>query len=523
MPTLKEMELAEAQNGFEELRNYASDYHAGKITLPQYKSLSGRRGTFGQRDHKKSMARIRVTGGRWDKDTLKLFIELAHKYPSDHLHLATCQSFQIHDLDEDQVCGILKDCLDAGLINYGTGGNFPRNVMCSPLAGTDPLEAFDVMPYVQAAGHYLTEVCDNPEMPKKLKTAFSGSKTNLTHASYRDLGFDANPDGSFTVFCAGGLGPNPRAGVRVIDHLDPEDVLYAIQTMINVFQKYGNNQDASKRRTRYMVEALGGEDAFRKIWLEEFEKLRQEKDLRLKDIQKIEFDKVGDGSTPQASWRILPQKQDGLYTVEWHPIGGKPHLSTLEKISEAIEPMDQVELRSSPFQTLYIINLTGKEADQILELTEEDCAKSRFETSVCCVGSETCQIGLRDSQQLLNECIEALRKEKDLPFDALPQAHFSGCRNSCGAHQTAKIGFSGFIGKKDGKIVPAFQLCLYGSNDPDHTLMGKNVALLAQEDIPAFICELARTVADSGLNFDQWSEQNPKGVETLADRWALKN
>lgn len=74
MPTLKEMELQEAQNGFEELRQYTNDYHEGKITLSQYKSQSGRRGTFGQRDHQKSFARIRITGGRWDKKTLKLLI-----------------------------------------------------------------------------------------------------------------------------------------------------------------------------------------------------------------------------------------------------------------------------------------------------------------------------------------------------------------------------------------------------------------------------------------------------------------
>ena len=130
MPTLKEMELQEAQNGFEELRQHTNDYHEGKITLSQYKSQSGRRGTFGQRDHQKSVARIRITGGRWDKKTLKLLISLARQYNADLLHLATCQSFQIHDLDTDQVCGILRDCLDAGLVNFGTGGNFPRNVMC---------------------------------------------------------------------------------------------------------------------------------------------------------------------------------------------------------------------------------------------------------------------------------------------------------------------------------------------------------------------------------------------------------
>ena len=520
MPTLKEMEMAEAQSGFSELLNDTKDYYAKKMTLPQYKGVSGRRGTFGQRDKESNVARIRVTGGRIDKKMLRFLVDTAKKNGVDHMHLCTCQSFQMHDVQPEQVIGILNDSIENGVYSYGTGGNFPRNVMCSPKAGTDPNEAFDVMPYALETGKYVVEVCENPEMPKKLKTAFSGSKANLTHATYRDLGFVAQPDGTFSVYCAGGLGPNPRVGVNVLNGLDPKDTLYAVQTMINVFQKYGNNKDANKRRTRYMVEELGGDEAFAKIWREEFDRLKAEKDLRLKDVKEIEFYKTGDGSTIEENWRVHPQKQEGLYTVEWHPIGGRPSLDMMEKIAEAIEPMEEVELRSSPFQTVYIINLTGDEAKKILDLTAEDSARSVFETSVACVGASTCQIGLQDSQKLLEACVKAVR-EADLPVDALPQMHFSGCRNSCGAHQTAKVGFSGFIGREDGKMVPAFELCLYGDNDQDHTRMGRNVALLAEADIPAFVAELGKNVAASGKSYDEWIAENPQGVEILADKYKL--
>lgn len=49
--------------------------------------------------------------------------------------------------------------------------------------------------------------------------------------------------------------------------------------------------------------------------------------------------------------------------------------------------------------------------------------------------------------------------------------------------------------------------------------MGREVAVIAQDDVPSFLCEVARTVTDSGMNYDQWVEKNPKGVETIADKW----
>ena len=522
MPTLREMEAREIQDDFSALRQATEDYYNKKITMPEYKGQSGWRGTFGQRDHHSNVARIRMTGGRIDKKTLRFLVDTARKYGVDHLHFATCQSIQMHDLQPEQVIGILKDSFDQDIISFGTGGNYPRNIMCSPLAGTDPEEVFDVMPYALAAGDYLVNRCENPQMPKKLKTAFSGSRANLTHATYRDLGFEARPDGTFSVYVAGGLGPNPRVGVKVLEKLERQDVLYAVQTMINVFQKYGCNKDAAKRRTRYMVEALDGEEAFRKIWQDEFRKVRTKDDLTLHNIKDIEFCKKGDGSKAPDCWRVHPQKQEGLYTVEYHPIGGRPDVNVLDELAKAIEPMEEVELRSSPFQTVYILNLTGDEAKKVLEITHEDSAQSQFETSVACIGASTCQVGLRDSQQLLQECVRALRKE-DLPFCALPQCHISGCRNSCGAHQTARIGFSGFIGRKNGQMVPAFKLCLYGDNDPFHSVMGRDAALLAQSDIPAFLVKLAKTVAASGEGFGEWYAKNPQGVEQIAMEFALQD
>ena len=71
-------------------------------------------------------------------------------------------------------------------------------------------------------------------MPRKLKVGFSNSPANVTHATFRDLGFVAAEDGTFTVYSAGGLGNNPRMGVKVAENVEPSpQILHYVQAMVN--------------------------------------------------------------------------------------------------------------------------------------------------------------------------------------------------------------------------------------------------------------------------------------------------
>lgn len=94
---------------------------------------------------------------------------------------------------------------------------FRAMVTCSPLSGVEKDEYFNVLPWAKAAGEYLMGFIRAEKMPRKLKVAFSSSPSNLSHATYRDLGFAARPDGCFDVYSAGGLGSNPRFGVLIAE------------------------------------------------------------------------------------------------------------------------------------------------------------------------------------------------------------------------------------------------------------------------------------------------------------------
>lgn len=496
-----------------EFREKTAAFYAGELDKAAYKGFSGLYGSYAQKGGKASMLRLRMTAGRVTKEKLAFVAGAVREYRVPRAHFTTCQTIQLHDLNQNAVFSIMEKALDAGIVTMGGGGDFPRNVMCSPLAGVEQGEYFDVLPWAEAAGDYLMHFIKAEKMPRKLKVGFSNSPANVTHATYRDLGFVARPDGMFDVYSAGGLGNNPRFGVKVAEAVEPGKILYYIKAMWLTFRAYGNYENRGKARTRYMQDVCGGPEGYAKAYSEKLaEVFASGENLDLSVVPQT-VSKAGDGVAVDGP-RIIPQKQDGLYTVLWHPIGGQPNLDTLCSLSDALAEIPDAELRLSPDETAFIINLTGSEAERVLKLTS-DGAASLFETSVSCIGGQICQVGVRDSQGLLAACVSAVR-QAGLPDGVLPQIHISGCPSSCGTHQTGVMGFRGASKLVDGKPQSAFTFYLGGNSGQGQEVMGRELGVMLEERIPAFLVELGQAVAASGMSFDAWRLSDPDGVERIA-------
>lgn len=489
-------------------------FYAGEVGKAEYKGFSGLYGSYAQKGGRASMLRLRMTAGRVTREKLAFTAEAIRRHGIRRVHFTTCQTIQLHDLSQEAVCEIMEGALDVGIVTLGGGGDYPRNVMCSPLSGLLEEEHFDVLPYAEAAGEYLMTFIKAKKMPRKLKVGFSGSEANLTHATYRDLGFAARPDGRFDVYSAGGLGNNPRFGVLVASSVPPEDILYYIKAMWLTFCAYGNYENRGKARTRYMQEALGGPEAYRRAYLEKLEEaFAGGEDLHLAP-PKEKAPVPADGSPIPDSPRVIRQKQPGLCAVLWHPIGGQPDAEIFTRVSDALQGMPGAEMRLAPDESAYLVNLTGAQAEEILAITS-DSARSLFETSVSCIGASICQVGLRDSQALLRACVEAVR-EANLPDGALPQIHISGCPSSCGTHQTGDLGFRGGIKMVDGKPKPAFLLYAGGCQTQGREAMGRELGAMLEEDIPRFLVRLGETVARSGMRYADWRREQPDALEAAA-------
>ncbi len=196
------MEPIDYQKEKEKIQYFAQQarrFEAGQLDRKEYKGISGKFGSYAQRGEG-NMLRLRMPGGVMNLDKLGFVADMVERFSINRLKLTTCQTLQLHNLSADDTAYIMEAALDHGIYTKGGGGDNPRNVMMSPLAGVLPGEYLDVRPWAMACGDYLLSRVDELHMPRKLKVAFSGGTDNDTHATFRDLGFVALPDGSFRVY-----------------------------------------------------------------------------------------------------------------------------------------------------------------------------------------------------------------------------------------------------------------------------------------------------------------------------------
>ena len=304
-------------------------------------------------------------------------------------------------------------------------------------------------------------------------------------------------------------------GVKVAENVEPSQILYYVQAMVNTFLAYGNYENRGKARTRYMQEKLGSE-GYVKAFLEKLEEVKKNEKLDL-NLAVSGTEKAADGELQTENKRIVAQKQPGLYAVKYHPIGGVPKVSKFGEIYESIKDVSDAEIRISPDETVYIINLTAKEAEKVLAATD-DGAETLFESSVSCIGATICQVGLRDSQGLLHKVIEAER-EAGLKDGSLPKIHISGCMSSCGTHQIGEIGFHGSMKVIDKVAHSAFVLHINGSDLQGKEKMGEEVGIILEEDIPQFLVKLGQAVESEELDFSQWNLKHPEGIKEIAKEY----
>lgn len=493
-------------------------FYQGELSKNEYKGISGAFGSYAQRGGKASMLRLRLTGGRITKDQLGFIADVIEKYKIDLVHFTTCQTIQLHNLSPKVVCEIIEAAFAYGIITLGGGGDYPRNVMCAPLSGVERGEYFDVSPYAKPAAEYLLTFLHEEKMPRKLKVGFSNGPANTTHATFRDLGFAACEDGTFDVYSAGGLGNHAKLGLKIAEHVKPSEILYYIRAMRDTFMAYGNYEQRGRARTRFMRETLGDE-GYKAAFFEKLENVyRSGEDLDF-TIEPYQVTKKGDG-TSAAGKRVIPQKQQGLFAVSYHPVGGCPPHEMFGRLLRAVQEMEEVEFRLSPDADLYIINLTGREARKILELTK-DSARTMIETSVACIGAAVCQAGICDSQKLIREVAGACR-EANLKEDSLPRIHISGCPSSCGTHQIGDIGFHGGIKMIDKVRHYVFTVHLRGCSIQGQEAFGNQAGVMEEEQIPMFLTELGRTVEESNTSYEKWIRENQSKLYDIAQKYMLE-
>ena len=514
MNSLKEKLLIE----IEEFKTLGNKFLAGEVSTGDFKKVSGGMGVYSERSKKELMIRLRIPSGITNINQMNWLCDIAEKYELDKFHLTTREAIQYHNLSIDQVCNIMKDGIDNDIYSRGGGGNYPRNVAMSPLSGVDKDEAFDVTPYALAVNNHFLSKITTYKLPRKFKVSFSSSNEDIGHCNVTDLGFLAiHKDNKkyFKVFMGGGLGRNPKIGIEYDELIEPSKVLYHIEAMTNLFIKEGDYENRNKARIRYILERMG-EEKFIETYKEHLKEALNKESLDLSVTLK-EYTKEGKEIEIKHP-RLVEQKQKGLYSVYFHPIGGQISIKELRGILEELKGIEDLEIRLTMTEGIYFRNLNGEEANKVLDMTQNIGGETAIEQSVSCIGVPTCQVGILESQKTLNNIINYF-KEKEYKKDVLPRVHVSGCGNSCAVHEVVAIGLTGKRKRVNDNVEDVFELHINGSFETGNARLGKVYRYILACKIPIFLYELSLHIENRNISFDDYLKDHEEELIELVDKY----
>ena len=186
--------------------------------------------------------------------------------------------------------------------------------------------------------------------------------------------------------------------------------------------------------------------------------------------------------------------------------------------TDVLAEFDSPELRLSMTEGVYIRNLNGNEAKRLLELANSIGGKTSFEYSVSCIGVPTCQMGIGNSQETLNEILSYV-KERAEKLELLPRIYISGCGNSCGVHEIAEIGFTGKKKRVNDVVEDVYEMHVNGSFKAENPKLGELYGDILKRNIPNFIYEVYKKLEASDKKFKMYLNDSEEEFKALFEEF----
>lgn len=434
------------------------------------------------------MLRVRSDGGALSAEQLRTIAGISTEFGRDTADISDRQNIQLHWIRIEDVPEIWDRLEGVGLTTAEACGDTPRVILGSPVAGIAADEVVDGTPAVR---QILENYIGSPEfsnLPRKFKTAISGSPSLDVAHEVNDISFVGvhHPDfgAGFDVWVGGGLSTNPMFAQRLGAWVSLEEVPEVWKGVVSIFRDYGYRRLRNRARLKFLM-ADWGPERFREV---------------------LEKEYLGralvDGPAPQAppSHRrdhvgVHPQ-QDGRFWVGVAPVAGRVSGTTLNAVAELAERHGSGRVRLSAQQKLLVLDVPQAEVAALADGLEGlglPSAPSEWRRGVmACTGIEFCKLALVETKARARTVVAEL--ERRLPhFDAPFSIHVNGCPNSCARTQVADVGLKGMVQKgDDGELVEVFQVHLGGSLGSDPALARKTRALKVRaEDLPDYVERLA--------------------------------
>jgi len=457
-------------------------FREGKIDDEKFRSLRLARGVYGQRQQGVQMVRIKLPYGKVTTRQLSKMSDVSDEYATGNLHITTRQDIQIHFVSLDRTPELWTELEEDSITLREACGNTVRNVTASAMAGIDPKEPFDVSPYAHAVFEYFLRnpVCQ--EMGRKFKIAFSSSEDDSAFAFMHDIGFipkikteNGTETRGFKVVLGGGLGSQPYMADPVTDFMAVNQIIPFTESVLRVFDRYGERNKRHKARMKYLVQEIGIEELLR---LAEAERLALKNKTFEIDAFKQEtvipenavFSAEISNPLQYGKWlktNVFPQKQAGFVAIGLRIQNGDIKTPVARQLISLVKAAAADDIRLTNTQGMLLKFVREENLPYVFEeLNKLGLAEPGFESMAditSCPGTDTCNLGISNSTGITRELEKVIKNEfPDLIYNTDIKIKISGCINSCAQHAMASIGFHGSSMKIDKMVAPALQVLLGG-------------------------------------------------------------
>jgi sulfite reductase beta subunit-like hemoprotein len=484
---------------FDDFDSEAEEFLAGRLAEDRFIGFRLKQGVYGQRQPDVQMVRVKLPFGGVTAEQMDAFADVVERYaPLRKGHITTRQNIQIHHVPLRDMESLLREISAVGLSSREGCGNTVRNVTGDPWAGVAPDEVFDPTPYAGAYVRYFVRHPTTQLMPRKVKTAFTGSDEDRAITGIHDIGFISRErEGvkGFEMRVGGGTSIMARVAPTLYEFVEADngDYLRVAEAVLRLFDRQEwLRANRARARIKVLIDKIGV-DAFREQMEEE---LRgdwvAERDF---DVERLRFDDDEEENAPDPPARpaspngersefgrfveanVRAQRQPGYSAVEVKIDRGDLSPEQFRGLATIMREYTGGYARSTVQQNL-VLRWVRNEAlydvwERLSALDLGEAGAREITDVVSCPGTDSCKLGITSSMGL-NRAIKQRLEEMGTSDELTRKIHIkmSGCPNGCSQHHIANIGFYGASLKVGGRQMPAYIPHLGGNYEGGEVVFG---------------------------------------------------
>jgi sulfite reductase beta subunit-like hemoprotein len=471
------------QREFDDFDNEAEKFLAGDTPEDEFIGFRLKQGVYGQRQADVQMIRVKLPFGGVTPAQMETFADVVERWvPLNKGHITTRQNIQMHHVPLRDAAALIREISNAGLSSREGCGNTVRNVTADPWAGICHDETFDPTPYAGAYVRYFVRHPTTQLMPRKVKTAFTGSDTDRALTGIHDVAFIARErDGvnGFEMRIGGGTSIMPRVAPTLIDFVRADDGEYLKYTeaVLRIFDRQDwLRVNRARARLKVMVDKVGieamrelVEEELRGDWVAERDFSLDER-LFLHDEEAHAPEPPLHAGSPNGDLseflrfrdaNVESQRQPGFSSVQVKVPRGDLTPEQFRGLARIMREFSGGYARTTVHQN-FLLRWVRNEAvydvwTRLQELGLGEAGADQVNDVVSCPGTDSCKLGITSSMGLnraVSERIEAMKITD--PLTRAIHIKMSGCPNGCSQHHIGNIGFYGASIKVGEHTIPAY-------------------------------------------------------------------